>query len=117
MPSLALVHRSPQSDLNNKLSSGAIAGIVIGVVIFLILVIIGIICLSKHQSAKRHEESLRIQRERNVNKTVRDRAGTLVHAEGEVNGGTGGQGARPKIGGMRIGESYYHEIDHPEKAV
>lgn len=116
MPSLPLSHsltrRSPQSDLNNNLSSGAIAGIVIGVVIFLILAILGIVYLSRHQSAKRHEESLRIQRERNANRTVRDRAGTLIHGEGDA--GAHANGVRPKIGGMRIGESYYHETGSAE---
>jgi len=96
-----------------NLSSGAIAGVVIGVVIFLILVIYGIIKLSHHQSAKRHELSLHIQRERNANKTVRDRAGTLIHAAEAQNGTENGAG-RPKIGGMTIGQSYYHETDATE---
>jgi len=103
-----------RSDNNNKnnLSSGAIAGIVIAVVIFLILVIAGIIYLSRHQSAKRHELSLQIQRERNANKTVRDRAGTLIHGDAEQD--VNGRGGRPKVGGMTIGQSYYHETDGTE---
>jgi hypothetical protein len=109
MPSLNLSPRSPQSDLSNTLSSGAITGIAIGSVAVVIVAVIGIIYLSRHQSAKRQQLSLHIQRQRNVNKTVRDRAGTLVHGE---EGGVNGKKARPKIGGMRIGESYYHEMDH-----
>jgi hypothetical protein len=102
-----------------NLSTGAIAGVSIAAVAFIILCITGIIYLSRHQSAARHAQSLHIQRERNTNKTVRDRAGTLVHGD-EENGNAGGTGeregvngnARPKIGGMRIGESYYHEMEH-----
>jgi len=96
-----------------NLSSGAIAGVVIGVVIFLILVIYGIIKLSHNQSAKRHEQSLHLQRERNANKTVRDRAGTLIHAEEAQNGTENGAG-KPKVGGTIIGQSYYHETDGTE---
>jgi hypothetical protein len=90
-----------------RLSSGGIAGAVIGVAIFVVLVIVGIVWLSKREAAKRHEHSLHIQRERNANKTVRKRDGTLVHGDAEVDGDTGEP--RPKIGGMHIGQSYYHE--------
>jgi hypothetical protein len=83
-----------------RISPGAITGVVIGSVIFLIIVITGIIYLSHHESAKRHAHSLHLQRERNANKTVRDRAGTLIH---------GDEGTNTTGKGVMIGHSHYHE--------
>lgn len=85
-----------------RISPGAIAGIVIAAVILLIGLIWFIIWLSGHEAAKRHEHSIRLQKERNANKTVRDRAGTLIH---ENEGGAKG---------TMIGHSHYHETDGTE---